>query len=103
MIVPINIAIQGFSVIVCLLCLTWRWGPFRILRCKDYYEILGVSKEATDSDLKKAYRKLALQFHPDKNKAPGAGEAFKGMPHLLLLSKSKQMLCKLKMNLYRDR
>lgn len=50
----------------------------KIMRCKDYYEILGISKDATDSDLKKAYRKLALQFHPDKNKAPGASEAFKG-------------------------
>lgn len=52
--------------------------PLRIMRCKDYYEILGLTKDATESDLKKAYRKLALQFHPDKNKAPGAGEAFKG-------------------------
>lgn len=51
---------------------------FRIKKCKDYYEILGVSKDSTDSDLKKSYRKLALQFHPDKNKAPGADEAFKG-------------------------
>jgi preprotein translocase subunit Sec63 len=50
----------------------------RIKIAKDYYEILAVSKEATDTDLKKAYRKLALQFHPDKNKAPGATEAFKG-------------------------
>lgn len=50
----------------------------RIKKAKDYYEILGVTKEATDTDLKKAYRKLALQFHPDKNKAPGATEAFKG-------------------------
>lgn len=52
---------------------------FRIKKCKDYYEILGVEKTATEIELKKAYRKLALQMHPDKNKAPGATEAFKGM------------------------
>ncbi|XP_051945860.1 dnaJ homolog subfamily B member 12-like [Xyrauchen texanus] len=51
----------------------------RIKRCKDYYEILGVTKEASEDDLKKAYRKLALKFHPDKNHAPGATEAFKGI------------------------
>jgi len=50
----------------------------RIRRCKDYYEILGLSKDCTDDDLKKSYKKLALKFHPDKNKAPGATEAFKG-------------------------
>ncbi|XP_068869253.1 dnaJ homolog subfamily B member 14 isoform X2 [Aphelocoma coerulescens] len=53
-----------------------RDGP-SIKKCKNYYEVLGVSKDAGEEDLKKAYRKLALKFHPDKNHAPGATEAFK--------------------------
>ncbi|OWK51564.1 dnaJ homolog subfamily B member 12 [Lonchura striata] len=51
----------------------------RVKQCKDYYEILGVNRDASDEDLKKAYRKLALKFHPDKNHAPGATEAFKAI------------------------
>ncbi|NXA14091.1 DJB14 protein, partial [Sapayoa aenigma] len=52
-------------------------GVLSIKKCKNYYEVLGVSKDAGEEDLKKAYRKLALKFHPDKNHAPGATEAFK--------------------------
>ncbi|XP_020643736.3 dnaJ homolog subfamily C member 18 isoform X1 [Pogona vitticeps] len=54
-------------------------GVQRIKNSKNYYEILGVGRDAKDEDLKKAYRKLALKFHPDKNCAPGATDAFKAI------------------------
>ncbi|XP_075756234.1 dnaJ homolog subfamily C member 18 isoform X1 [Pelodiscus sinensis] len=55
------------------------YGVRRIKKCSNYYEILGVGRDANEEDLKKAYRKLALKFHPDKNCAPGATEAFKAI------------------------
>jgi molecular chaperone DnaJ len=44
---------------------------------KDYYEVLGVPKDSSEKDLKGAYRKLAMKYHPDRSEEPDAEEKFK--------------------------
>ncbi|MCS7207325.1 MAG: molecular chaperone DnaJ [Dehalococcoidia bacterium] len=44
---------------------------------RDYYEVLGVPRDATEEDIRKAFRRLALEWHPDRNKDPQAAERFK--------------------------
>lgn len=55
----------------------------RLLACKgkDPYSILGVTHDCTDDDIKKYYKRQAFLVHPDKNKQPGAEEAFKILAH----------------------
>ena len=49
----------------------------RILAAKNFYDILGLNKDCGETEIKSAYRKLALQLHPDKCKVPGTEDAFK--------------------------
>ena len=44
---------------------------------RDYYEVLGIAKGASEDEIKKAYRSLAKKYHPDVNKAPDAADKFK--------------------------
>ncbi|VVC03838.1 Chaperone protein DnaJ [Candidatus Bilamarchaeum dharawalense] len=58
---------------------------------KNYHEILGVSKDADEKQIKKAYRRLALKYHPDRNKDADAEEKFKEIneAYAVLIGKDK--------------
>ena len=59
---------------------------------KDYFKTLGIGKNASHEEVKRAYRKLAKQYHPDKNKAENAAEKFKeiGEAYEVLSDKRKR-------------
>lgn len=59
-------------------------------RKKDYHRILGVSAKATLEDIKKAFRKLALEFHPDRNKSPEANDRFKEISEAYAILSGKE-------------
>ncbi|GFR00741.1 dnaJ homolog subfamily B member 9 [Trichonephila clavata] len=61
-----------FQVAICLL-----WAISEVICDRDYYDVLGVNKKASNRDIKKAFRKLAMQYHPDKNKDPEAEKKFR--------------------------
>jgi DnaJ-related protein SCJ1 len=44
--------------------------------CADFYEVLGVSRDSTESQIKKAYRQLSLKYHPDKDPSDAAKQKF---------------------------
>ena len=58
---------------------------------KNYYDILNINKEATDDEIKKAYKKMALKYHPDRNNSPDASEKFKEISeaYQILINKNK--------------
>lgn len=63
--------LTSFAVLLILLCMAI------VISGEDYYKILGVKRNAKDREIKKAFRKLALKYHPDKNKNdPNAEKKF---------------------------
>ncbi|XP_066524730.1 dnaJ homolog subfamily B member 9 [Hoplias malabaricus] len=77
-----------FTLAVCILMITEL-----ILAEEDYYEVLGVPKDASERQIKKAFHKLAMKYHPDKNKSPDAEAKFRKIAEASeTLSDSKRRL-----------
>jgi len=65
-----------------------------IIAKKNYYGILGLATSATEEEIKRSYKKLAIKFHPDKNHAPQAADAFKKVSaaYACLVDKDKRKM-----------
>jgi len=61
-----------------------------IINENDYYEIMGLKKDALEEEIRKSYKKLALKFHPDKNKSIYASDAFKKVSHSFSVLSNKE-------------
>lgn len=67
---------SSFTIFLCVSLCVWLLAHQCQCEEEDYYKILGVPRDATDKDIKKAFRKLAVQYHPDKNSDPDARVKF---------------------------
>jgi DnaJ-class molecular chaperone len=62
----------------------------KIIEKKDYYDILGLDKKATEDEIRKSYKKMAIKFHPDKNNSKHAADAFKKVSHAFSVLSNKE-------------
>jgi len=74
--------------------LTTSWVAMTLAKCK-HYSVLGISPSASEKEVKKAFRKLAIKYHPDKNKDDGAQEKFQeiGAAYEILSDPEKRKQC----------
>lgn len=61
-----------------------------VINKKDYYQILNLSNSASEEEIRKSYKRLAMKFHPDKNGSSLASEAFKKVSHAFSVLSHKE-------------
>lgn len=68
---------SGMLLLGSLWCVVFLWPCDSEATTRDYYEVLGVPQSATDRQVKKTFHKLAMTYHPDRNKSPNAEKIFR--------------------------